>query len=196
LDAALAGLGLLVLSPLLLAVGVAVAVADGFPVFFRQMRVGQRGRDFRILKYRTMSVLPGAERGRFDAGTVRRVTALGRVLRRFKLDELPQLWNVLTGDMALVGPRPEVRKWVEAYPARWAFVHTVAPGMTDPAAIVFLDEEEVLARSPDPERTYAEEILPRKLALYEEYVRTRSFRGDLKLLGRTLVALTRSGAMK
>jgi len=136
-----------------------------------------------------MTVQPGAEKGSFEVGSTQRVTAVGRFLRKTKLDELPQLWNVLIGDMSLVGPRPEVRKWVEAYPERWAFVHTVRPGITDPASIKFRNEEKLLARSPDPERTYRDEILPQKLALYEEYVRTRSFCGDIKLIFATIVAL-------
>ena len=106
-----------------------------------------------------------------------------------KLDELPQLWNVIRGDMALVGPRPEVRKWVEVNPERWAIVHAIRPGITDPAAILYRDEEKILAGVADPERLYREEILPRKLDLYEEYVRTRTFWGDLKILGQTAIAI-------
>jgi len=194
LDFLLAAAGLLVLSPLLLGVAVAIAWSDGWPVFFRQTRVGWRGRDFSIWKFRTMRVLPGAEQGRFDPGTAQRVTRLGQVLRRFKVDELPQLWNVVTGDMALVGPRPEVRKWVEAYPERWALVHTVRPGITDPASIEFRNEEGLLARAVDPERTYREEILPRKLELYEAYVRTHSTWGDGVLILRTLRITLRPNA--
>ncbi|MCG2819995.1 MAG: sugar transferase, partial [Actinomycetia bacterium] len=99
---------------------------------------------------------------------------------------LPQLWNVLAGDMSMVGPRPEVRKWTEVYPERWAFVHTVRPGITDPAAIAFRYEEEFLASADDPEKTYRLEVLPKKLDMYETYVRNRSFGGDLKIIWRTL----------
>ena len=124
--------------------------------------------------------------GSFAVGDASRVTPIGQLLRKSKLDELPQLWNVLTGDMSLVGPRPEVRKWVDAYPERWSRVLTVRPGITDPASIVYRNEEELLARSPDPERTYREVILPHKLDLYEEYVRTQGFWRDIRVLLTTL----------
>lgn len=185
-DIVASGIGLVVLLPLLILIALAVAVNSGLPVLFRQSRVGRGGRDFRLMKFRTMSVLKAAERGTFEAGSARRVTAVGRILRKTKLDELPQLWNVLLGDMSLVGPRPEVRKWVEVYPERWAWVHTVRPGITDPASILYRNEEELLAASPDPERMYREEILPRKLQCYEAYVRDRSFCGDLGILFRTV----------
>jgi lipopolysaccharide/colanic/teichoic acid biosynthesis glycosyltransferase len=177
---------LLLLLPVFLVVGVAIAWADGVPVVFRQVRVGRRGRDFVLVKFRTMRSVQGAERGSFEAGNVSRVTGFGRILRKSKLDELPQLWNVLKGDMSLVGPRPEVRKWVDAYPERWACVHTVRPGITDPASIVYRNEEEILAAAADPERCYREEILPRKLDLYDEYVRNRTFWGDVRILFRTV----------
>ncbi len=138
-----------------------------------------------------MRVQKGAEKGSFDAGNASRVTHLGKLLRKNKIDELPQLWNVVKGDMSLVGPRPEVRKWVDAYPVRWAHVLTVRPGITDPASIVYRNEEEILARSSDPEKTYCEEILPHKLDLYEEYVRSRSFLGDIGILLKTMWAVFR-----
>ncbi|MBI5387441.1 MAG: sugar transferase [Verrucomicrobia bacterium] len=178
--------GLILLLPLMLGLGVAVALSSGFPVLFRQDRVGQYGLGFTLLKFRTMDAIQSAEKGTFDAGNTRRVTTIGRFLRRTKLDELPQLWNVVKGEMSLVGPRPEVRKWVEAYPKCWAVVHSVLPGITDPASIRFRDEEKILARSSDPERTYREEILPQKLSLYEEYVRTQSFWGDITIIFKTL----------
>jgi len=179
-------LGALVFSPWLLLIGLCVWWLDGRPILFSQTRVGWRGRDFKLLKFRTMTVQRGAEQGRFDLGRSSRVTALGRRLRQTKLDELPQLWNVLSGDMSLVGPRPEVRKWVEVYPEKWGRVLTVRPGITDPASIVYRNEEEVLAASPDPEDTYRNVILPRKLDLYEEYVRTRTWWGDIGILLNTL----------
>ena len=185
-DLLLAALALLVLAPLLAVVAITVRLTSAGPALFRQERIGRYGRVFVLLKFRTMRVLNGTEKGSFDAGNVSRITSFGRFLRKTKLDELPQLWNVLTGDMALVGPRPEVRKWVEVYPDRWAKVLTVRPGITDPASIVYRDEEEILARSADPERTYREEILPHKLSLYEEYVHTRSFGGDIGIIFKTL----------
>lgn len=181
--------GLVVLSPLLGLMWLAVVAESGLPGLFRQCRAGLGGRDFMLFKFRTMTVRKGTEQGSFDAGSAARVTRVGAFLRKTKLDELPQLWNVLKGDMSLVGPRPEVRKWVEAYPERWARVLTVRPGITDPASIEFRNEEDILAASPDPERTYREVILPRKLDLYEEYVRTRSFWGDVGILLKTVWAV-------
>jgi len=182
-------LGLLILLPVLAVVAVAVRLSSRGPVLFRQTRVGLCGRNFVLLKFRTMTVRAGSEAGTFDAGDTSRVTRIGRYLRVTKLDELPQLWNVVVSDMSLVGPRPEVRKWVEAYPERWAVVHVVRPGITDPAAIVFRHEEKLLAATADPERMYGERILPRKLELYEAYVRTRSFWGDFVILWRTFAAV-------
>ena len=135
-----------------------------------------------------MTVRAGSEAGTFDAGDTSRITRVGRYLRVTKLDELPQHWNVVA-DMLLVGPRPEVRKWVEAYPERWAVVHAIRPGITDRAAIVFRHGEELLTASADPERMYCERILPRKLDMYGAYVRTRSSWGDLVILWRTFAAV-------
>lgn len=178
--------GLLMLSPVLLILAVAVVLDSGFPVFFVQKRVGKGGHQFRIFKFRSMTVSKAAAEGSFDAGNSRRVTRVGRILRKTKLDELPQLWNVFIGDMSLVGPRPEVQKWVEAYPERWRFVHSIRPGITDNASLEFRNEEEILAASDDPEVTYREVVLPRKLYLYEDYVRNRTFLGDIRILFRTI----------
>ncbi|MEI7817535.1 MAG: sugar transferase [Desulfuromonadales bacterium] len=186
LDFTSAFVGLVLLGPVLMAVWIAIVLETGLPGLFRQQRVGRHGRNFQLFKFRTMAVKHGTEHGSFDAGSSARVTRVGKLLRKTKLDELPQLWNVLTGDMALVGPRPEVCKWVAVYPERWAKVLTVRPGITDPASIVYRDEEEILARSADPERAYRDEILPHKLSLYEEYVHTRSFFGDIGIIFKTL----------
>ena len=193
LDCLAAAAGLAIAGPLVLFVALMVRLSSDGPVFFRQVRVGRNGREFLLYKFRTMRVARGAEKGSFDAGDASRVTPLGKVLRKWKLDELPQLWNVLAGDMSLVGPRPEVRRWVDAYPERWSRVLTVRPGITDPASIAYRNEEELLARSPDPERTYREVILPHKLSLYEAYVQGRSFSGDVKILFKTLRAVAGLG---
>jgi len=185
-DFVLSALGLIVLSPLFFIIAVIVSLTSPGPAFFRQFRIGRNGCSFKMLKFRTMTVLQDAEKGSFEAGSSARVTRIGRVLRQTKLDELPQLWNVLKGDMALVGPRPEVRKWTLVYPERWAFVHKVRPGITDPAAIAFRNEEDILAAASDPEKAYRLEVLPKKLDMYEMYVKTRSFSGDLKIICRTL----------
>jgi lipopolysaccharide/colanic/teichoic acid biosynthesis glycosyltransferase len=179
-------LGLLILWPLLLGVAVAVYFTSGPPALFRQRRVGLNGRRFTLLKFRTMTVAPQAADGAFDAASAARVTRLGRLLRATKVDELPQLWNVLAGDMSLVGPRPEVEPWVAAYPERWARVHAVRPGITDPASIVYRDEESVLAQAEDWDRAYREVVLPHKLDLYEQYVREQTFLGDIGIIFKTL----------
>ncbi len=176
-------------SPLLLIVAVAVRLSSRGPILFRQARVGFGGKDFILLKFRSMTVRTGSEQGSFDAGNTSRITRVGAVIRKSKLDELPQLWNVIVGDMSLVGPRPEVRKWVDVDPDQWAYVHTVKPGITDPASIIYRNEEELLAASADPELTYRNEILPRKLALYRTYVDTQTFWGDVRILLQTVLAV-------
>jgi len=188
-DLVLALLGLVILWPLLAVLAAGVRWSSPGPALFRQVRVGRGGRDFVLYKFRTMTQRDGTESGSFDAGDVSRVTRLGRFLRATKLDELPQLWNVVRGDMSLVGPRPEVRKWVEAYPERWALVQTVRPGITDPASIVYRHEEQILAAAADPHKEYRDRILPSKLALYERYLRENSFVGDLAILTKTILAV-------
>ena len=156
------------------------------PIFFIQTRIGKGGKGFRLLKFRTMLVKPQTSEGSFDAGDQSRITALGKILRKTKLDEIPQLINVLKGDMSLVGPRPEVKKWTVVYPEQWAIVHQVLPGITDNASIEFRNEEELLAQSSNPEETYRNVILPRKLELYINYVNHHSFWGDLMIIIRTI----------
>ena len=193
-DLAAASAVLTLIAPFLALIYLAVRAGSPGPGVFRQVRVGRRGKDFVLYKFRTMTVRRGSESGSFDAGDGSRVTRLGRVLRATKIDELPQLWNVARGDMSLVGPRPEVRVWVEAYPERWAEILSVRPGVTDPAAILYRHEETLLAASPDPEATYRDQILPHKLGIYETYVRTRSFTADLTILWKTALAVLGFGA--
>ncbi|NLF71267.1 MAG: sugar transferase [Candidatus Anammoximicrobium sp.] len=188
-DITVAWLGLLFLSPLLFVVFLAIYATEGRPVFFRQRRIGWKGRPFTMYKFRTMRIARNTESGSFDAGDGSRVTRLGQVLRKTKLDELPQLWNVLRGDMSLVGPRPEVEQWVGLYPHRWAKVLQVRPGVTDPASIVYRDEERLLGQAADPLQTYRQHVLPHKLTLYEEYVATRTFWRDLRIIAQTLLAV-------
>jgi lipopolysaccharide/colanic/teichoic acid biosynthesis glycosyltransferase len=183
-------LGLLISSALLLVIGAAVKLDSPGPVFFRQERVGRHGKTFRIHKFRTM--VDGAERKglQVTAGADPRVTRVGRVLRKHKLDELPQLIDVLCGSMSIVGPRPEVPKYVEHYPtgAR-TLVLSVRPGITDNASIEFVDEAALLGRSSEPEQTYLNTILPRKIELYCDYVRNRSMAGDLRIILLTVARL-------
>ena len=173
-----------ILSPLLILIALLILILDGWPVFFSQIRVGQGGRHFKIFKFRTMS--KAGQGASFEPGAESRVTALGGALRKTKLDELPQLFNIVGGSMAFVGPRPEVPEWVEVFPDRWRRVLTVKPGITDPAAIEYRDEEELLRQAADPERAYAEEILPHKLDLYEAYLARRSVLSDVAVVFRTI----------
>lgn len=182
-------LGLLALALPLVLLWLAVIIQGGRPGLFCQIRVGQFGKDFILMKFRTMTVVANATRGIFEPGNRARITPVGRFLRKTKLDELPQLLNVLKGDMSLVGPRPEVRRWVEAYPERWVKILSVRPGITDPASIEFRDEESQLASAADPEAHYRTVILPRKLDLYEQYIDTRSLGKDVGILFRTVAAL-------
>ena len=180
---------LVILFPILLLIALCVVIDSGFPVFFVQKRVGKGGKLFSMFKFRTMSVLKEAKQGSFDAGKSNRVTRIGKILRKTKLDELPQLLNVFIGNMSFVGPRPEVKKWVDAYPERWAVVLSVNPGITDNASIEFRNEEEILAAAENPEIAYRDEILPRKLSLYEEYVHNNSFFGDIGILFKTVLSV-------
>ncbi|MCL2074338.1 MAG: sugar transferase [Marinilabiliaceae bacterium] len=163
-----------------------IVFETGFPFLFVQNRVGRGGKPFKMFKFRTMTVLKVSKEGSFDAGDSSRVTSVGKILRKTKIDELPQLFNVLFGNMSFVGPRPEVQKWVDIYPERWAFVHSVKPGITDNASIVYRNEEDILSASSDPNFTYKNEILPQKLELYEEYVRNNSFFGDIRIIFKTI----------
>ena len=191
-DVLAAGVGLLLLAPLLAAIALWVRLDSPGPVFFRQQRVGRHGVPFRIHKFRTMAHAPVAAGPLLTVGADARVTRAGRFLRRTKLDELPQLVDVLQGTMSLVGPRPEVPRYVALYPPELrAVVLSVRPGITDPASLLFRDEGEVLGRAADPEREYVEVLLPAKLRCSARYVERMSLAEDLRLIGRTLRALLR-----
>jgi len=193
-DLLAAGAGLVLLAPLLLALALWIRLDSPGPALYRQRRVGRHGVPFDILKFRTMAHRPdGADGGRqLTVGCDPRITRAGRFLRASKLDELPQLINVLQGTMSLVGPRPEVPRYVDCYPpAVRRTVLSVAPGITDLASILYKEESAILGRAADPERTYVETILPVKLAYYQRYVHERSFWLDLRILARTLVAVLR-----
>jgi len=155
-------------------------------ILFRQKRIGRGGKPFSICKFRTMILRPVTFAGTFDVGDNSRVTILGKVLRQTKIDELPQLLNVLKGDMSIVGPRPEIKKWTEVYRDKWETVLSVKPGITDNASIEFRNEEELLSQSTDPEVTYRNVILPRKLDLYVDYVNNHTFREDIRIILSTI----------
>jgi len=177
------------LSPILPLVALAIWLDSGSPVLFRQQRVGLCFRRFDILKFRTMQIQNGG-----PAVTVAgdgRITRVGKFLRITKLDELPQFWNVLRGDMSLVGPRPEVPEYVELFRERYCIVLAVRPGITDLASIHFRNEEEILSGSGEPLREYVERVLPAKLDLAEQYARTNTVLGDISILFRTAVSIVR-----
>jgi lipopolysaccharide/colanic/teichoic acid biosynthesis glycosyltransferase len=192
LDLVGAGAGVVLLSPLLLVVALLVKAEDGGPVFFRQERVGYRGRPFRIWKFRTM--VPEAEaRGLpLTVGRDVRVTRVGAWLRRLKLDELPQLFNVLAGDMTLVGPRPEVPRYVASYGVEQRRVLELVPGVTDEASIRYLDESAMLAAAVDPERMYVDEIIPEKIRLNLAYAAHATVWTDLRVILATVGRLFRA----
>ncbi len=191
LDIAAAAAGLVAVAPLLGVIALVVRKTSPGPALFRQTRVGRDGEPFEMLKFRTMRVATPGETGpQVTAGGDSRITRVGRVLRKTKLDELPELVNVLRGDMSLVGPRPEVPKYVAHYSAEEkATVHSVRPGLTDPATVRFRSEEEILARAEDPERAYIDDVLPTKIRMYTDYLDTASFLGDLRILAGTLVVI-------
>lgn len=179
------GLGLIVLSPLFLILAIWIKLDSKGPVFYRQVRVGRHNKDFRIFKFRSMRV--GSDKGSLVTigGRDPRVTRSGYWIRKFKLDELPQLINVFIGDMSLVGPRPEVRHYVDYWTDEQMHVLDVRPGITDPASIKFRNENELMERAEDPEKYYIEVIMQEKLKLYLEYVGNHSFLGDIGLVFRT-----------
>ena len=186
-DVVLSIFGLVIASPLLFIIAVMILLLNGVPILFIQKRIGLFGNTFLLYKFRTMTTAKYSREGSFDAGNTNRVTHLGVFLRKTKLDELPQLWNILKGEMSFVGPRPEVRKWVDVYPDRWVKILIVRPGITDPASIYYRNEEELLAQADDPVACYRDQILPHKLDLYEEYVKSRTFWGDIFLIFKTIM---------
>jgi len=179
-DAPCAAAALLLLLPVLPVLAVLILLDDGRPILFSQLRVGRKGKLFRIWKFRTMRA--GSRGNTITAAGDSRVTRIGAVLRGFKLDELPQLFNVLRGDMSLVGPRPEVPEFVRFEAPIWQVVLQVRPGVTDLATLLFRNEEKLLATATDPPAVYQETILPAKLMLNVTYLRSRSFWRDLKLI--------------
>lgn len=185
-------IGLMVLLPVFIIMAVLIILDSGFPVFYRQCRVGRNNIDFRLWKFRSMHT-DADKRGLLTVGDRDpRITRMGFFLRKTKLDELPQLINVLVGDMSLVGPRPEVRKYVDHYSEEQLRVLSIRPGITDNASIKFRNETEILAEQDNPEQYYIDHILPEKTALYLKYVDSRTFIGDLKMIFNTFVAIIRS----
>ena len=184
-DILASGFGLLVLSPLFLILAIWIKLDSKGPVFYRQVRVGRHNKDFRIFKFRSMRV--GSDKGSLVTigGRDPCVTRSGYFIRKFKLDEFPQLINVFVGDMSLVGPRPEVRHYVDFWTPEQMHVLDVRPGITDPASIKFRNENELLEKADDPERYYIDVIMQDKIKLYLEYVEKHNFFYDLGLIFKT-----------
>ena len=184
-------IGLLLLSPLFILVALWIAIDNPGPVFYRQQRVGKDNKDFGLLKFRSMRV--GADKmslitiGDHDP----RVTRAGYYIRKYKLDELPQLWNVLIGDMSLVGPRPEVRRYVDLYTTEQRKVLSVRPGITDYASIEYIDENKLLAVSSNPDKTYIEEIMQAKIALNMRYINHQTIGEYFKIIFLTITKIIR-----
>lgn len=189
-DFGAAAVGLCILFPAFLCIALWIKCDSPGPVFFRQLRVGKGGKSFLIHKFRTMFVDSNAAGLQITVDHDNRITRSGKWLRKYKIDELPQLIDVLYGSMSLVGPRPEVPRYVDVYPpALKREILSIRPGITDYASIYFKNESEMLSTSGDPEKTYVEKILPIKLAYYEKYVGSQSLKIDLLIIFKTLMAI-------
>lgn len=190
-DIICASIGLFVLCPLILWIAWRIKLEDGGPVFYRGKRIGLNGRPFHIFKFRTMVVdaekLGSSSTSKDDA----RITRVGGMLRKYKLDELPQFINVFTGEMSIVGPRPQVQWAVDLYSPREREILSVRPGITDMASVVFANEEEILKGSTDPDMDYMNKIHPEKMRMSLEYVKSRSFAGDVKIILHTIGAIVK-----
>ena len=183
IDSCLSAVALLLLSPFLLVIAAGIFLETGLPIVFSQSRVGRNGQLFHLLKFRSMR--NDTSGSPLTVGGDRRVTRVGHFLRKYKLDELPQLWNVVCAEMSIVGPRPEVAEFVDLCKPVWQSVLRVRPGITDPASIAFHQEEELLAKSSDPIRYYREAVLPAKLAMNIAYLQERSLWLDFQVILRT-----------
>ena len=179
-------IGIIILSPVLLLISLFIVFESGFPILYRQKRVGKDNKDFFLLKFRSMN--NGADKkGLLTIGEKdSRITRVGYYLRKYKLDELPQLLNVLTGNMSIVGPRPEVRKYVDLYSDEQKKVLSVKPGITDYASMEYTNENEILAKSTEPEQLYIEEVMPKKLFLNQKYIQEMGLITDIKIIFKTI----------
>jgi lipopolysaccharide/colanic/teichoic acid biosynthesis glycosyltransferase len=183
--------GLVLLAPFFVVVIILIKRDSSGPVFFRQLRMGQHFRPFKIFKFRTMVVDAERRGAQVSTGDDPRITPIGFFLRKYKLDELPQLLNVVIGDMSLVGPRPEVPRYVEAYRTEYEEVLSVKPGITDFASLEYKDENELLRGVENPEEKYLAEILPAKIEFYRKYIREQSLGTDISLIFRTLAGIVK-----
>jgi len=182
-------IGVIVLSPLLLIIAILIKISSPGPVFYRGLRAGKNFKPFKIFKFRTMKAEAEKLGGPSTAGDDPRLTRVGKFLRKWKIDELPQLLNVIKGEISLVGPRPEVLEYAKLYQGEEKIVYTIKPGITDFASLWDVHEEEILKGSPDPEKTYLEKIRPEKVKLQMKYVKETSLYTDIKIIWRTLLKL-------
>ena len=197
-DILVASAGIVLLSPLFVVIAASIKLNSRGPILFRQERLGRAFKPFLIYKFRTMAAAQGPRGRLITVDDDARVTRIGRVLRKTKLDELPQLFNVLRRQMSIVGPRPEVRKYVDMFRDDYAALLAVRPGMTDPASVAFSDESRLLVSSPDPERVYVERILPEKIRLSLHYLQESSrspLAADFRVIWRTAICLLGSRAL-
>ncbi|HEK85237.1 MAG TPA: sugar transferase [Candidatus Aminicenantes bacterium] len=185
-DLILATIGTIVSFPLFMLIAIAIKVYDAGPVLFMQVRVGRNGRKFKLIKFRTMIMDAEKKGNQLTVGDDPRITRVGRVIRKFKLDELPQLINVLKGEMSFVGPRPEVKKYVELYTQEQREVLKLYPGITDPASIKYINESEILAKVEDPEKFYIENIMPEKIEINLDYAKRATRWTDFIIIIKTL----------
>ena len=184
-------IGIIILLPFFIVICTVMVVSCGFPLFYLQTRVGRNGKDFKLFKFRTMH-LDADKKGLLTVGgRDPRVTSIGYYLRKYKLDELPQLFNVLFGTMSLVGPRPEVRKYVDLYTKEQQQVLSVKPGITDFASLEYINENDLLAKSDNPEKTYIDEIMPAKLALNAKYIKQQGLLVDFKIILNTILKIVK-----
>ena len=188
-DILLSSLGLILLSPIFLIIYVVIRSSSKGPGFYSQKRIGKHGRPFRLYKVRTMRI--GSDKGRLITvgGKDSRITKAGFYIRKYKLDELPQLWNVLIGDMSLVGPRPEVERYVKLYTPSQRVVLSVKPGITDYASIAFSEENIILGRAKNPEKMYIQEIMPKKIEINLQYINNRNLKEYFKIIFLTFVKI-------
>ena len=191
MDIAISGCALAVIWPVLLLIALAIKIDDPGPVFYRQVRVGKDGKEFRIFKFRTMVVDADKKGLAITVGRDNRITRMGRILRKTKLDELAQLINVFIGEMSFVGPRPEVPKYVNMYTPYQRQVLLVRPGITDYASIAYRNENDMLEGAQDPERMYIDVIMPDKIELNMKYLREISLAADIRLILSTIIAVIR-----
>ena len=179
--------GLVILSPFIIIIALIIKVSSAGPVLFKQTRVGKDGKDFKVYKFRTMYTNADKKGLLTVGGRDNRITAIGYNLRKFKLDELPQLVNVLNGEMSIVGPRPEVRKYVDLYTEEQRKALKVRPGITDYASIIYRNENDLLASASDPEEYYIRELIPKKIELNFRYINNKSIKEYFVIIGKTLV---------